>query len=130
MRLNRAQMETALGLLATRASGLKSQFGTMGKPFNAGLSAADGVEAATLARLGIEARLGALEGPQGFGPTHHGEGRAEALDGLGEVWRFESVSHSFMPVATGCTRCWRRRRRSTPRRTGLPRSGSRPIRAG
>ena len=101
MRLDGGQMATALGLLATRASGLKSQFGTMGKPFNAGLSASNGVEAATLARLGMEARIGALEGPQGFGPTHHGEGNEVAFEGLGEIWRFESVSHKFHACCHG-----------------------------
>ncbi|MDQ2088764.1 MmgE/PrpD family protein [Marimonas arenosa] len=101
MRLDFAQMRTALGLVATRASGLKSQFGTMAKPFNAGLSAANGVEAALLARLGMEARLEALEGPLGLGPTHHGEGNDAALAGLGEIWRFETVSHKFHACCHG-----------------------------
>ncbi len=101
MRLTPDQMQTALGLLATRASGLKSQFGTMGKPFNAGLAASNGVEAASLARLGMEARIGALEGPQGFGPTHHGAADGTAFDGLGEDWLFESVSHKFHACCHG-----------------------------
>ena len=101
MRLNPAQMQTALGLVATRASGLKSQFGTMGKPFNAGLAASNGVEAATLARLGMEARIGALEGPQGFGPTHHGAADETAFNGLGETWLFEGVSHKFYACCHG-----------------------------
>ncbi|KPP87772.1 MAG: putative protein involved in propionate catabolism [Rhodobacteraceae bacterium HLUCCO07] len=101
MGLTQDQMETALGLLATRASGLKSQFGTMGKPFNAGLSAANGVEAAMLARLGIEARLGALEGPLGFGPTHHGAADATGFDGLGADWMLETVSHKFHACCHG-----------------------------
>ena len=101
MGLNHIQMQTALGLVATRASGLKSQFGTMGKPFNAGLAASNGVEAALLARLGMEARVGALEGPQGFGPTHHGIADVAALDGLGEDWLLESVSHKFHACCHG-----------------------------
>ncbi len=35
-------MQQALAIVSTRASGLKSQFGTMGKPYNAGLAAANG----------------------------------------------------------------------------------------
>ena len=66
------QAAMVLGLLATRASGLKSQFGTMGKPFNAGIAAANGVEAALLVARGFIANPDALEGPQGFGPTHAG----------------------------------------------------------
>ncbi|MEM9971277.1 MAG: MmgE/PrpD family protein, partial [Pseudomonadota bacterium] len=37
------ELRHAIGLCATRASGLKSQFGTMGKPLNAGFAAANGV---------------------------------------------------------------------------------------
>ena len=47
--LTSEQMRNALSLVGTRASGLKSQFGTMGKPFNAGVAASNGVEAALLA---------------------------------------------------------------------------------
>jgi len=81
----------ALGLVATRASGLKSQFGTMGKPFNAGLAASNGVEAAMLVARGFEANPDALESAQGFGPTHAGQGLVEGLEGLGQDWLFETV---------------------------------------
>ena len=68
--LDRAQTRAALSLVATRASGLKSQFGTMGKPFNAGISASNGVEAASLARRGFTSCDDGIEGPQGFIETH------------------------------------------------------------
>lgn len=68
--LDRAQMRAAIGLCATRASGLKSQFGTMGKPYNAGIAASNGVECAALARAGFTSADDGLEGPQGFVPTH------------------------------------------------------------
>ena len=68
--LDRNQMRVALGLCASRASGLKSQFGTMGKPYNAGIAAANGVECATLARLGFTSADDGLTGPQGFVVTH------------------------------------------------------------
>ncbi|MEO0371337.1 MAG: MmgE/PrpD family protein [Pseudomonadota bacterium] len=68
--LTRDQMRTAISLCATRASGLKSQFGTMGKPYNAGIAAANGVECAALARLGFTSADDALSGPQGFIATH------------------------------------------------------------
>ncbi len=90
-----------LGLLATRASGLKSQFGTMGKPFNAGIAAANGVEAALLVARGFVANPDALEAAQGFGPTHAGAADMTALDGLGEDWRFETVSHKFHACCHG-----------------------------
>jgi len=68
--LDRDQMRVALGLCATRASGLKSQFGTMGKPYNAGIAASNGVECAALARLGFTSADDGLSGPQGFVETH------------------------------------------------------------
>jgi 2-methylcitrate dehydratase PrpD len=68
--LDRDQMRAAIGLAATRASGLKSQFGTMGKPYNAGIAAANGVECARLALLGFTSCDDGLLGPQGFIPTH------------------------------------------------------------
>lgn len=99
--LDAAQCEMVLGLVATRASGLKSQFGTMGKPYNAGLAAANGVEAADLVVRGFVANPQALEAAQGFGPTHMGENDSLALAGLGQVWMFEDVSHKFHACCHG-----------------------------
>lgn len=68
--LDAQHLRNALSLVATRASGLKSQFGTMGKPMNAGLAATNGVEAASLARLGLVSRDDGVGGVQGFIDTH------------------------------------------------------------
>ena len=68
--LTREQMRAAIGLCATRASGLKSQFGTMGKPYNAGIAASNGVECAGLARAGFTSADDGLMGAQGFVLTH------------------------------------------------------------
>ncbi len=96
------QMRQVLGLTATRSAGLKAQFGTMGKPYNAGLAASNGVEAALLVKRGFEPNADALEGPYGFGATHQGAAdAAAALDGLGDEWLFESVSHKFHACCHG-----------------------------
>jgi 2-methylcitrate dehydratase PrpD len=68
--LDATRLRHALSLVATRASGLKSQFGTMGKPFNAGVAASNGVEAADLAGRGFVSADDAVGGPQGFIATH------------------------------------------------------------
>ena len=68
--LDGLQMHHALGLCATRASGLTSQFGSMGKPYNAGIAAANGVECATLAGLGFTSADDGLMGHQGFVGAH------------------------------------------------------------
>lgn len=101
LRLNPDQIEMVLGLVATRASGLKSQFGTMGKPFNAGLAASNGVEAALLISRGFISNSMALEVDQGFSPTHHGQRVAAALDGLGTDWMFNSIQHKFHACCHG-----------------------------
>ncbi len=97
MALGEQQTRHALGLVATRASGLKSQFGTMGKPYHAGMAAANGVEAVLLASLGFESRIDGIECEQGFGPTHAGQGGdcAPYLQGLGRQFRFERVQYKF-----------------------------------
>ncbi len=93
----------ALGLAATKASGLKSQFGTMGKPYHAGLAAQSGVEAALLAAAGFISRPDGMECEQGFGATHAGEGNDGAL-GLGTLGRsfvFSEVQHKFHACCHG-----------------------------
>jgi 2-methylcitrate dehydratase PrpD len=68
--LTPTEMRQALNVVSTRASGLKSQFGTMGKPFNAGIAAANGIEAASLAKRGFVSCDDGLTGEQGFVDTH------------------------------------------------------------
>ncbi len=99
--LTAEQIKHVMGLTATRAAGLKAQFGTMGKPYNAGLAATAGVETALLVASGFEANPDALEGPFGFGATHHGEAVPEALDDLGETWLMEDVNHKFHACCHG-----------------------------
>ncbi|PSL17349.1 MmgE/PrpD family protein [Shimia abyssi] len=101
MGLDAGGVAAAMGLVATRASGLKSQFGTMGKPYNAGVAAANGVEAALLVARGFEPRIDALEVAQGFGATHAGEADATALKDLGTRWVFDEISHKFHACCHG-----------------------------
>lgn len=101
LKLSEAQTITALSLAATRASGLKSQFGTMGKPMNAGLAAETGVEAARLAASGMTSTELGLSGPQGFGPTHHGAADETGFQTMGDLWLMETVSHKFHACCHG-----------------------------
>jgi 2-methylcitrate dehydratase PrpD len=96
-----AAMTQAIGLASTRAAGLKSQFGTMGKPYNAGAAAAMGVEVALLAKAGFVSNPNGLDGPQGFGPTHAGSADVMAFEGMGTDWLFEQVSHKFHACCHG-----------------------------
>jgi 2-methylcitrate dehydratase PrpD len=101
--LDAGEMANALSLVATRASGLKSQFGTMGKPFNAGISASNGVEAALLAKRGFVSARDGVGGPQGFVDTH-----ADSVDEAA-AWAgpppgrfvFEDVKYKFHACCHG-----------------------------
>ena len=99
LKLSDAQIRAALGLASTMASGLKSQFGTMGKPLNAGLAARCGVEAALWAQSGMTSADDGLEGPLGFGETHHGQHNPTNI-GQG-AWQMETVSHKFHACCHG-----------------------------
>jgi 2-methylcitrate dehydratase PrpD len=60
----------ALGIAGTQSAGLKSQFGTMCKPFHAGKAAQSGLLAARLAARGFSSRPDLIECEQGFVATH------------------------------------------------------------
>lgn len=99
--LTEDQTHMALSLAASKASGIKEQFGTMGKPFHAGIAASSGVEACLLAQKGFVAGINAFDGVQGFGVTHASEENAEAFQNLGSKWIFEDVSHKFHACCHG-----------------------------
>src|SRR5437763_13309570 len=60
----------ALGIAGTQAAGLKSQFGTMCKPFPARTASQSGLLAARLAARGFSSRPDLVECEQGFALTH------------------------------------------------------------
>ncbi|MGH7039540.1 MAG: MmgE/PrpD family protein [Stellaceae bacterium] len=68
--LDTERTAAALGIAGTQAAGLKSQFGTMCKPFHAGKAAQNGLLAALLARRGFSSRPDLVECVQGFALTH------------------------------------------------------------
>ena len=99
--LSDSQTRHALGLAASRAGGVKAQFGTMGKPYHAGMAASNGVEVALLAAGGLIAAEDGLEGRQGFSATHHGDRDDSAFDGLGGAFLLPDVSHKFHACCHG-----------------------------
>jgi 2-methylcitrate dehydratase PrpD len=60
------EMAHAMSIAVSLASGPKGQFGTMVKPFHAGVAAKHAIEAVLLAKAGMQGRLDILEGKQGF----------------------------------------------------------------
>src|SRR6202171_4380820 len=76
--LDAAATAMALGIAGTQAAGLKSQFGTMCKPFHAGKASHNGLLAARLAARGVSSRPDLVECEQGFALTHGPDFRPEA----------------------------------------------------
>ena len=69
--LNASQVEMALGMSASMASGIVANFGTMTKPLHVGLGARNGVLAAKLAQGGYTANGKAIESGFGFYQVLH-----------------------------------------------------------
>src|SRR5690242_8108951 len=78
LRLDAEATARALGIAGTQAAGLKSQFGTMCKPFHAGKASQSGLLAARLAARGFSSRPDLVECDQGFAPTHGPDFHPEA----------------------------------------------------
>ena len=103
LKLDAKQIENALGIVSTRASGLKSQFGTMGKPFHAGIAASNGIEAAKLSKLGFVSCENGIECNQGFLKTHAwNESLPEAaINNLGKDFLFPEIKYKFHACCHG-----------------------------
>lgn len=64
--LDERAIQNAFGIAASEAAGLRVNFGSMTKPFHAGMANRSGVEAALLARSGFTADAAAIEGRYGW----------------------------------------------------------------
>ena len=103
LKLDAKQIENALGIVSTRSSGLKSQFGTMGKPFHAGIAASNGIEAAKLSKLGFVSCENGIECNQGFLKTHAWDETMPeaAINGLGQDFLFPEIKYKFHACCHG-----------------------------
>jgi len=108
LRLPAQEAAFALSIATSLAGGFMSQFGTMTKPLHAGLAAQAGVMAASLARAGIDAGLGTLDGPTGMNRLMVGPDLEELRAGLthiehGQTLRFEteSVGEPLLILSSG-----------------------------
>ena len=93
----------AMGIAASEAAGLKSNFGTMTKPLHAGKAAQNGLMAATLAARGFTARENTLDIKQGFGDTM-AEGELDierAMERIGELFHTPDVLFKYHPACYG-----------------------------
>ncbi len=97
---NPQQTAIALGIAATRASGLRAQFGSAVKPLHAGFAAQAAVSAAQLALAGFHGQSAAVL--EGFLAAYGGgQQQPEKLfDGWGSPWRIITPGLEFKPYPT------------------------------
>jgi 2-methylcitrate dehydratase PrpD len=98
LRLAPQQIANALGLAATQAGGLQASGGSMAKPFHVGKAAMNGVMAAELAAMGMDANTALLDHPvKGVLGCLFQESLAGDLESLGRTWQLEG--NTFKPYA-------------------------------
>jgi len=97
------QIETALAIAASMASGVTSNFGTMTKPWHVGQAARNGVLAARLARAGFTANTQTLEARNGFFDCYYPAAKPDLtpIEDLGKVYALEKYGVRFKPYPCG-----------------------------
>jgi 2-methylcitrate dehydratase PrpD len=102
LRFDQSKVQNALGLAASQSGGLRENFGTMTKPFQAGHAAESGVVSANLVALGWTAAEQILEADRGFFHAFGGSYDPSALmDRMGKPWTFASPGISLKPFPSG-----------------------------
>jgi 2-methylcitrate dehydratase PrpD len=92
----------ALAIAASHASGLRENFGTMMKPFQAGHASESGVVAVDFAALGWTGAEQILEAPRGFFHAYGGGYDPGAIvNRLGKPWTFQNPGVSIKPFPSG-----------------------------
>jgi 2-methylcitrate dehydratase PrpD len=96
------QVANALGIVASQAGGLRNNFGSMTKPFQAGHAAESGVVAVDLASLGWTASEEILEARHGwFHAAGGGFDPGSIVNRLGKPWQFVNPGVSIKPFPSG-----------------------------
>jgi len=102
LRLDVPTTRTALGIAASRASGLRGNFGTMTKPLHAGQAAETGVLAADFAAAGLTSEQSLLDGSHGMLQAYGDGGDASELtEGLSTNWSMLYPGILLKPYPSG-----------------------------
>ena len=92
----------AFGLAASNSGGLRENFGTMTKPYQAGHAAQSGLVSAELVALGWTAAEQILEADRGFFHAAGGSfDPSDIMNRLGDPWTFASPGVSLKPYPSG-----------------------------
>jgi 2-methylcitrate dehydratase PrpD len=102
LRFELSKILNTFGLVASQSGGLRENFGTMTKPFQAGHAAESGLVSAELVAMGWTAAEQILEAERGFFRAFGGSFDPEAIMGrLGRPWTFASPGISLKPYPSG-----------------------------
>jgi 2-methylcitrate dehydratase PrpD len=102
LRFELSKILNTFGLVASQSGGLRENFGTMTKPFQAGHAAESGLASAELVALGWTAAEQILEAERGFFHAFGGSFDPGAImDRLGKPWTFTSPGISLKPYPSG-----------------------------
>jgi len=102
LRFEHSKILNTFGLVASQSGGLRENFGTMTKPFQAGHAAESGLVSAELVALGWDAAGQILEADRGFFHAFGGSyDPAAIMDRLGKPWTFASPGISLKPYPSG-----------------------------
>ena len=95
LRLDKEQMVMALGMGGSFSSGLRSNFGTMAKPFGVGKTAMDSVILSKLAQIGLTTAPGHFNADSLFLSLISEPTSTEALNNLGKPYELENPGVAF-----------------------------------
>jgi 2-methylcitrate dehydratase PrpD len=102
LRFETSKIAHTLGLVASQSGGLRENFGTMTKPFQAGHAAESGVVSADMVAIGWTAAQQILEADRGFFHAFGGSYDPNSINGrLGAPWVFSSPGVSLKPYPSG-----------------------------
>ena len=101
-RLNAIHTAQAFAIAASQAAGLRENFGTMMKPFQAGHATESGVVAADFAALGWTGAEQILEAERGFFHAYGGTYDSSVIaERLGKPWTLQDPGVSIKPFPSG-----------------------------
>lgn len=101
-RLTNAETTNAIGISASKASGIRRNFGSMAEIIHPAQAAENGIVAVDLAACGLTAAEDALDGPVGyFAAAAGGFDPSEIIGRLGTPWVFENPGVWIKPHPNG-----------------------------
>lgn len=101
--LDGTQLRNAIGLAMNSGCGFYQSAGSMALPYIMGMTARNGLTAADLAAMGLDAPAASFEGDKGMLSSYSDEPAAKidtVLSSLGQTWRIKGQSYKTVPTET------------------------------